>query len=1065
VAGALMEFDADVLQPNPEQRLVVMAGMDAPQRVIAGAGTGKTRTMVWRFVHLVRHFHLDPNRIMAVTFTAKAAGELRERILTALIEERLISSPIEMDAAWIGTFHALAYRILREHCYEVGFDRDVKLTNDLEQAMLVHQLRRSLSNGDVPGAHMLELDAITPERALELTKVMFGTVRKVRGLGLEVDELSRRCLARAGFRKAPEPAPDAPDAELHLLAEREAVDIFIASYRAYHRELAERSAIDFDGVLIGLRNAMRDYQAFAASLREKFQYIIVDEFQDTNTIQYELLSLLAGPRFSTIAAVGDPRQSIYGWRDANIDNIYDFPGEPLALTENYRSNQTILDAANFIIDAGPNDEPVPFSKPLRARIQDGRREAVRLYRAGTPDEEADFVAGSIRQLIDGGRSPNDICILSRVRVLPVAFEQELRRLRIPYLTSGGRGFFDRDEIKDVLAYLRVIHDPLDDQALIRMLQGPAVRLSDRELYALVDTAPAGAENPRMRMWDRLQRSGERGFPDIEPETAERVRATLALCAHVTSIRGSMSLGELIQMILDETGYVRLSACDPAESQRRMANLRKLTRLAGDFESRQLFVGLTEFVQYVELHGDLDVDIAEGTSAEADAVKMMTIHKAKGLEFASVFLVHLRPFWASERDLLIYDGEYGLLLKYFDEAGTENELPRFREWKAQAKTPAKLARDEMRRLVYVALTRARDEVIVTATRKDQADWRSVIAEPECKDPSDDYFHQLAAYIDADLSRGVLVDSEPAHAPIALTPTGAAFTPVPLPRLPELAADRSTNRPKPRPVLSASQIELFEQCALRYRYIYEWRIPAPPDELLPWRTGSEPGESGPRANVFGTLVHQTLQMAHALPVGLPSERALEEIWLAVCDGAIGKHSAIALWNREVHHMLARYRQLPISGFETLSTEREFNLARVVDGHEVMIRGFIDRVCRDTCGRAYLVDYKTTKSIDERARLAYSRQLSVYGAAAAAVFGIECETVLVDLWRGVVLDLGAALGESFGLEWVDDSIRRMVLSDARIPPDKPPCWACAFRVSCPSSQSGWRPVVSAARGADSH
>src|ERR1035437_5123445 len=814
-----MNMEGGGQQLSQEKLDLIGAPRGSARKVVAGAGTGKTKTMVERFAHLVDPAQgLDPLRIMVVTFTKKAAGELADRIATALLTRGLVRDRADLDAAWIGTFHGLCIRLLREDCYEIGFDRDLKVIDPLEERLLVQEVQRDLRDGLIEGAGILELEATDVDDAARLSYATFAIIRTMKGQGVLPNDLLVSCKTAADefwgqFRTEQGPDYAYTDAEL---ADEEARELVCATYREYERRLAERGLIDFDGILVRTRDALRDNPEWAAMRREFFQHIIVDEFQDTNRVQVEMLELLAQPDFGNVEVVGDPKQSIYGWRGADIRNILRFEGERHQLTINYRSPQPVLDAALHVIRQDPQfaDEPA-----LVAENSPGNAESVCLFRADTPEDEAKFVATRILELHQAGKRWSDIAILTRMRRPPIAFEQELRRLGIPYVTGAGYGFFEREEIKDVLSYLRAIDNPLDDAAVVRLLQGPLVRVTDGELFRLLHDREHGQHS-----WDALRERLD-GEPDaIDTGTARRIREVLQLVAAGSVRRAGTSLSQLLQWILDESGYPALAAADPSASARRLGNLRKLQRMAADYESRAVFSGLRDFIEYVELHGEHEVEVGEADVEGADAVSFMTIHGAKGLEFPVVFLAHLKPFHnAGERWSLRYDDALGLGVK----KGDGKDTPKFKAMKElrAGDMPLDLEREEMRRLVYVAITRAREQVFIMATRREDLDWDSVLADtvgdkPRSA-PNDDYFRSLALW--ASSGEGTLLEPEMAEfnpwteAAVAQqsTPSKHERTPVD-----DGAAEPAVRAPT-RMELSFSAMELFAQCPLRYRYASEWR----------------------------------------------------------------------------------------------------------------------------------------------------------------------------------------------------------------------------------------------------
>jgi DNA helicase-2/ATP-dependent DNA helicase PcrA len=1042
---------------NDLQRAAATADSTRAEKIVAGAGTGKTLTLVERFAYLVSERGFDPNRIVAVTFTNRAAADLRSRLTDRLVGGGLVADRASMDAAWVGTFHGLCVRLLRDDCYEIGFDRDTAVIDPLEERLLVDQVLISLRNGEIPDAGILDLRALSTEIAMKVSAEAFGFIRGMKGRGIAPDTLATQCTTCAEVYWHDKAGVGVPDQGNEQLAEEEVARLICATYHEYERWLAARRMLDFDGILLRLRDALRDNAAWRQRVRERFQYIIVDEFQDTSRIQRDVLELLAQEDFANVAVVGDPKQSIYGWRDAQIRNLLDFPGEERLLLTNYRSVQPILDLATHLIR---KDAQFAAEPDLMADAGGGHVRSVSLYRADTPEDEARFVAGQILRVHGEGTSWDEIALLTRMARPPIAFEQELRKHGIPYVTSGGQGFFDREEIKDVMAYLALVDNPLNDMALIRVLQGRLARVSDGQLHRLLRSAEGDELELRYR-WDRVIRAEKGGFTELgDAGTAERVTTALDLVRGLASRRAGLSVGDLVQAVLDETGYAALAGAEAAEAPRRLGNLRKLYRMAGDFEASQAFTGLDEFIRYVNLHDEHEIDVPEADVSGSDAVRFMTVHAAKGLEFPVVFLAHVKPPIIQHRGWLFFDDEMGLIIK--DLGDTKNPTLKHGHFLAAraGELPKDVDRAESRRLVYVAITRAERQLFVSATRKKEPDWDSVFSELDGngrarKDPADDHFRTLALFL-RDGGCGTLLDTESgevlkqptvASAPIddkpaaILLPSGAGA----------LARDRSAEAAE-RLVVSFSQLEVLAQCGLRYRYMFEWRLPAPPDDLRPRGEPAVTGSIG--AADLGTLVHAVLERFHQPGVddgagGIPRLRVL---WNELATVAVGAERAADVWDAAAGRMFERYLKTDIARMHTIATEQEVNLLVNAGDQSVLVRGFIDRLGRDSDGRVWVVDYKTNRSLGAEALTVYGRQLAIYQRAAKEALGLDADAVLVEMRTGAV-----HRGAGDGWPGVEALLTSLV-TGRRSAPSDPPCWGCAYWRSCPSSTRGEAPEVAA-------
>ena len=1029
---------------NPLQLGAAHAPVDHAHKIVAGAGTGKTSTMVERFVHLVEEHGLDPTRIVAVTFTNKAAAELRRRITAALVDREVITDSARLDTAWIGTFHTLCLRLLREHCYTVGFDRATTVIEPLAERLLVNDITDALLDGRVDGSGVEALEALDVDAVVRVVGETFDVIRRAKGRGLGPSALEQSC-ADGWTAWWDGGGGDAVTDALEAAAEREAVTLVCATYREYERRLSAARLIDFDGIVLRTLEALTDHDEWRARMREQFQYIIVDEYQDTSRSQAEVIRLLARAGMSNVAVVGDPRQSIYGWRDADIRNILQFAGVEHLLDVNYRSYQEILDLAGAVIGRDPlfadiatmaaHDEEGPRATPPGA-------DPVVVTLAGDVEDEARSLAREVRALHDEqGVAWQEIAILTRLRNPPVAFEQQLRAAGVPYITSGGYGFYEREEIKDVVALLAVVENPLNDAAVVRVLQSPMARVADAELHAIVrrgaGTGHAG------HVWDMVLAAETECFRELAAANASRACACLGLVRSLQADRAGLSVRELVQAAIDRGGAAARAAADASESDRRTGNLRKLVRLAAEYEATAVFSGIADFLRYIDLHERFAIDEPEADDVDADAVRFMTVHAAKGLEFPYVFFAYVSPARRVHSGFLFLDDRYGLVLRNCT-GNPDDSATKFTAWTGPlgAQRPTDRNAEELRRATYVAITRGQRRVYVSATRRSQPAWEE-LAPLTPKFPDDDYFLTIATLA---RERGWpcrLAADTPAPGRRADGVEGGGSTAMPAalplpPRAPREPAAPSRSRVE----VSFTQVDVLAQCPLRYRYLFEWRIPAPPDDLWP---DSARHQNAVRAGVLGDLVHRTLQACH--PPGLVELdlARVHRAWAVAARGSLGDGDAEALWASDAESMFTHYLASPVARMATIATEQEFNLAVDVDGTPVMVRGFIDRLCRTGDGRVLVVDYKTNRDISSSTHAAHDRQLAIYRRAAAEAlgYGDGVDACVLALRTGARVD-----GDPAAWQGVD-ALLRLLVSGERAAPASPPCRGCAFASGCPSSR----------------
>src|SRR5437660_7548814 len=485
---------------SAEQAAAAHAGPLGAFLIAAGPGTGKTFTATERFCWLVEQ-GVAPDQILTVTFSDRAAEELRLRITNELSARRPDLGAQALDGAWIGTFHSVCARLLDEFAYLVGAPRELRVLDETGQRLFEQELTARLRSGATAPFDPDSYTALSVEDLDDLLRSGLRFLLKLKGRGINPERFHQRAaeLHAQHWSSQPGPSPSgAPTPPLRGVpmrngeasggpdparAELEAIEVLFTIYRAYDDALRAQSLRDLHDLLLGVIDAMERVPEFRRRCRERFRHLIVDEFQDTNRIQLDFIRLAAGENFGNVTVVGDAKQSIYGWRDAEIDNIRTrFPGLRLPLTHNRRSYQGILDCATDFIR---RDSDFAAEPELVATRGAGKGAPVSILMAPDSRTEARSVAETIRRLHVDGRAFRDIAVLSHsVRMLPREFEDELRRQGIPYVTSGGSGFFDRQEIKDVLGLLRLTENPMDDGALVRILQGPIVRLTDAGMYRL-----------------------------------------------------------------------------------------------------------------------------------------------------------------------------------------------------------------------------------------------------------------------------------------------------------------------------------------------------------------------------------------------------------------------------------------------------------------------------------------------------------------------------------------------------------------------------------------------------
>ncbi len=627
----MLNFENDL----NERQLQAALHVEGPLLVIAGAGSGKTRVITYRVANLVQNCGIRPWRILAVTFTNKAAKEMRERVIGLL--------GAQGNDCWVSTFHSTCARLLRKHGELVGISPTFTIYDDSDQKAMVARCLKELALSDKQFAP--------------------------RTIQHDINRSKRELIGPDDY----------------------AVDGFYRErvqqiYQLYEKRMNDAKALDFGDLLYRTAVGMRGNGEMAQAIASRFDFILVDEFQDTNRVQLEIVRLLARPH-GNVCVVGDDDQSIYSWRGADVGNILDFervfPGTThVTLDRNYRSTGNILKAAHGVVDKLLRRRP----KELWTSNDPGER--IAYLQCDDEREEARLVARAIRELTDDGYPLREQAVFYRTNAQSRVFEEVFRTLSIPHRVVGGMRFYERAEVKDLLAYLRLIQNTGDLAAFLRVINTPARGIGKTTVERLL----AVAAGRGISAYDAIDHAAG----DISPAFAKRLAGFKAL---IESWRAEIESGpaHLATRVLDDTGYVAaLKAEDSAESDSRLENLQELVGSIEDFEAESDTPTLETFLELIALQTDIDQ-----VNFDGDQVTLMTVHAAKGLEFDVVHITGLE------------DG----LFPYRQGS---------RDWSLD-QDPEEM--EEERRLFYVAMTRARRRVLMT-----QARVRRLFGQPRMDPPS-------------------------------------------------------------------------------------------------------------------------------------------------------------------------------------------------------------------------------------------------------------------------------------------------------------------------------------------
>ncbi len=604
---------------NDMQKKAVLS-TEGPLLVLAGAGSGKTTVLVNRIAHIIRQGYARPWEILAITFTNKAAGELKERLCEMLGEDA--------NDIWASTFHASCVRILRRNAELLGYSSNFTIYDTDDSKRVIKDCLNRLGLSDKILSPKAILNAISRAKDILQTPAEY--------LKENYNDLYKRSIGNV--------------------------------YEQYQKALKTADAMDFDDIIVNTVTLLRDYADVREYYQHKFKYVLVDEYQDTNHAQYLLTSLLAGG-YNNICVVGDDDQSIYRFRGATIDNILNFEehyrsAKVIRLEQNYRSTQTILDAANNVISKNINRK----GKSLWTKNTVG--EKINYHLCDTAPDEGRFIAEQILSGIDKGDEFKDFAVLYRMNSQSNLIEQSLVRMGIPYRVIGGHKFYERKEIKDAIAYLSVVANTSDAVRLQRIINEPKRGIGAQTL-ALAAEISAGLG---ISLFEVIKSSEQ--FPKLS-RAARKLTEFAKLIEYFVDCGETMDLYDLFIEIMNKSGYIESLDLDKETAEDRKQNLNELANNLKTFSEENPQLTLNDFLQEVSLMTDID-----NYNASANAVVLMTVHAAKGLEFPTVFLAGMEE--------TVFPSAMSSM------AGTE-EI------------------EEERRLAYVAITRAKKQLYITRAK--------------------------------------------------------------------------------------------------------------------------------------------------------------------------------------------------------------------------------------------------------------------------------------------------------------------------------------------------------------
>lgn len=609
----------ELSQLNDMQQKAVLH-TQGPLLLLAGAGSGKTRVLTYRIAHLVEE-GVKPWNILAITFTNKAAKEMRERV-NKLVENNA-------ESIWVSTFHSMCVRILRRDIEKIGYEKSFSIYDTDDQERLIKECLANLN---------LDIKLFPPK-----------------GVLATISSLKNELISYTQFEN--NPTNNFRDAKIAKI------------YTLYQQKLMSNNSLDFDDIIFKTIDLFKQAPDVLNFYQQKFEYIMVDEYQDTNTAQYQLIKFLAD-KFQNLCVVGDDDQSIYGWRGANIRNILDFEKDfknaaTIKLEQNYRSTKTILDAANAVISNNKS------RKPKSLWTENNKGDFIHIINIKDHFEEGVFVTDEIKKLVSENKSYSDFAILYRTNAQSRTLEEKLVQANIPYRLFGGTRFYDRKEIKDIICYLKILNNPFDDLAIKRIINVPKRGIGDSTINKIGEFAILN----NLSFFDTLNMVDSLDLG----RTTKKLKDFIEFVDLLSSKALELQVDELIDFILDKTDYIKqLQLENTPESLGRIANLEELISKAAEYKNSTDEPSLAGFLEEVALVADID-----NYQQSSNTVILMTLHSAKGLEFPYVFITGM---------------EEGL-------------FPSYRSMTSQ--NPNDL--EEERRLCYVGITRAKEQLYLLSAK--------------------------------------------------------------------------------------------------------------------------------------------------------------------------------------------------------------------------------------------------------------------------------------------------------------------------------------------------------------
>jgi len=965
------------MRPNSQQQAIITASAEKPLLITAGAGTGKTSTLTDRFVHLINKDKLAPDRILLLTFTKKAAAEMKDRIV-----RKHKFSVLERENLWIHTFHSFCARLLRDEAPAFNLSVDFEPIDSGEQKLLYQEIYAQMNNLE---GEFKDLSAKLSFFDISLYKNFsdesYKAIRHLRDHLITSEEYSKI----AEQNKTGSPASYVLSKLISLL------------YDAYELKMEELGVKDFPKLIMDVVLGLNNNRSLREKYRKKFVYVMVDEFQDTSHGQFELLKYLCRSGFSNINAVGDPRQSIYQWRNADPRNLDWLKTEASNLSKkelivNYRSYGEILKLAQVLLDTTYFKDMAPV-EPKRNDYY--KSPAIFCYE--DKHNEAFFVASQIKHLIqDEGYKPDDIVVLfKKIKNRVKKFESAFTENNIPFYTSGSGSFFERDEILDLTAYLRLIDNPLDTNALVRILTCKPYSLSDSKLYNLKCASKLKSVN----MFDCLAQ---------DPFLLKLHK----LIIDFSGLKNSVTILELFYLLMDRIELHKNLFSEINKTVNYRDSISKFINLISTFCARRPYASLSSFLQFFA-QGTLETeDNEELEEIQAkNCVRLMTLYKAKGLEFAVVFLADTNAF-AKERTLIksqipkqnsfFFDDNFSIASK-----NTE-QYERIKDSKVIARE------NELRRLYYVGITRAKEQLYITG--KNLESFKELLDLTEQNSWHE--FTEIPEYLTEDSRQSF--DKNKFMEDLSVIKQN-------------IEKDNNAVQTVKKPLfLSCSILHQYSECPYRFYLKNILGVPEPVKKY-----NSQTGKL--RWDLIGSIIHETIDIFH---------KNLRKIDLFhIADIKINNFRDFSISGSIIKEALTYYENTSYYSDDEKSyfSEYPFTLRLEKDGLPIELKGQIDRLYK-TANQCRIIDFKTGS---QSGLTQYRFQMLLYALACSKFFGItDIEVEIVYLTQKKVEKFKVAEKDLIVCEEELYETAKNIAQKNFVPLKSNKCGFCNYKKACGNS-----------------